>query len=102
METELNIDEIVLLHGSHKDVSDGVCAMEAVAWLAGEWNDAALSASLAGKRLDAVKVRAMALMQEAPEIKLPGGTKLTWKSVTTKGRVVEPSISRVLRRYAAK
>jgi hypothetical protein len=47
-----------------------------------------------GKRLYACKVKAMTIMQECPEVKLPGGTRVTWKK--------ERNGSRVLRRYAAK
>ncbi len=32
----LDLETLVLLHGSHHDRNEGVCAMEAVAWLAGE------------------------------------------------------------------
>ena len=31
----INLDTLVLRHGSHADRDNGVCAMEAVAWLAG-------------------------------------------------------------------
>jgi len=36
MTTAPNIETLVLLHGSHPSRDGGVCAMEAVAWLAGE------------------------------------------------------------------
>jgi putative phage-type endonuclease len=59
-----------------------------------EWGDAATWAATVGKRIDACKVKAMTIMQECPEVKLPGGTRVTWKK--------ERNGSRVLRRYAAK
>ena len=34
--TTEKLDDLVLLHGKHETRADGVCAMEAVAWLAGE------------------------------------------------------------------
>jgi putative phage-type endonuclease len=67
-----------------------------------EWAQAAAIYGEASKRLDAVKVRAMALMAERPEVRLPGGTRLTWKTVARKAHAVEASARRELRRYAAK
>src|SRR3990167_6721691 len=36
MEAQMNFDEVVLGSGSHASRADGVCLLEAVAWLAGE------------------------------------------------------------------
>ena len=34
--TAIDLDNLTLLHGTHESAADGVCLMEAVAWLAGE------------------------------------------------------------------
>lgn len=70
--------------------------------LEGQWNRAAVELADAQKRVDECKARAMLLMAERPEVRLPGGSRITWKSVARKESYRPASISRELRRYAAK
>lgn len=48
------------------------------------------------------KTRAMALVKDRPEIRLPGGTRITWKTVTKAAYSVEAKSNRELRVYAPK
>lgn len=65
-----------------------------------EWAKAAALQAEASRCLDACKARAMTLMGERPEIRLPGGTRITWRTVNRREVVLPASSKRELRRYA--
>lgn len=74
-------------------VAEELAGPEASA-LESEWSAAADDMSKVSRRLDAVKVRAMTMIKDRPEVRLPGGTLVSWRT--------DKRGTRVLRRYAAK
>lgn len=66
------------------------------------WRDAQRASSEAKKVVEALKPRFAEVMAFAPEARLPGGGRVTWKTVKKKGHVVAPSAEREFRFYPAK
>lgn len=67
-----------------------------------EWAAAAADEKNAKARVQAAKNRMMALMGNRPEVYLPGGTRVSWKTCVKAAYTVEAQSTRVLNRYAPK
>lgn len=89
-QTEIAQDEVPVLDGEH--------ALELEERLVA----AGRASKEAAKAYDEAKTAAMALVGERPEVRFPGGTRVTWKTVSKAAFTVAAKSAREFRVYAPK